>query len=349
MPARQGSKHHDLALGLLLPLAVVAVLLAAYYCIWRRGGEPLVVYCAHDSVYSQDILRDFEDATGIPVAVRFDTEATKSLGLVELLVREKARPRCDVFWNNELLGTMDLQEQGVLEPYKGTGFERIPDGFKDPEGYWAGFAARLRVYIVNVDRMAGTEQAVAEALEGDLSRVAMAKPLYGTTLTQYSVLWNLWGSERLKEWHDDWRARGVCEVTGNAQVKNLVAQGKCDLGLTDTDDFFVAKDEGHSVTAVPVRLDDGAVICIPNTVAVIRGTGRPKEAHRLVDYLLSEDCEMALAACSSRQVPLGTVDESRLSNEVRMLKGWARAGTPLSSLGPARAACLAWLTQEYGR
>src|SRR4029078_9618113 len=113
----------------------------------RRGDDRLVVYCAHDAEFSDAILREFERQTGIPVSVRYDTEATKSLGLVNLLKSEKDHPRCDVFWNNELLGMVDLKNAGVLEPYRGTGFARIPDRYKDPDGFWVGFAARLRVFI----------------------------------------------------------------------------------------------------------------------------------------------------------------------------------------------------------
>ena len=129
--------------------AVVAASLLAILWWGSAGRSALVVYCAHDSIYSEKILRDFEKRTGIPVAIRFDTEATKSLGLVELLVREKEAPRCDVFWNNELLGTLDLAERGILEPYASASFARIPAAFKDPGGRWTGFAARLRVYIFN--------------------------------------------------------------------------------------------------------------------------------------------------------------------------------------------------------
>src|SRR5687767_1278938 len=90
------------------------VLLALLTVAWRTWqGDALVVYCAHDAVFAEDILRAFEKQSGIKVAVRYDTEATKSLGLVELLLREQAAPRCDVFWNNEALGTMDLADRGV--------------------------------------------------------------------------------------------------------------------------------------------------------------------------------------------------------------------------------------------
>ena len=330
----------------LLTIAAGVVLAVSWWVGARRPA--LVVYCAHDAIHAEKVLRDFEKRTGIPVAMRFDTEATKSLGLVELLVREKDAPRCDVFWNNELLGTLDLAERGILEPYQGAGAARIPPAFKDPGGRWTGFAARLRVCIFNTQKTAAQE--IATRLAGtDLSRVAIAKPLYGTTLTHYSVLWNAWGGERLQAWHREWRHRGVREVNGNAAVKDLVAGGVCDLGWTDTDDFFEAKDEGKPVAMMPVRLENGATICIPNTVAIIRGAKHPANARKLVDFLLSEDTELALANSRSRQIPLGPVPADRLPTEVRELVEWAKDGIDLTTLGAARTECLAWLKAEYLR
>jgi iron(III) transport system substrate-binding protein len=262
-----------------LLLLVIVILLAGFFVFRKGDRSALVVYCAHDSIYSEKILRDFEKRTGIPVAIRFDTEATKSLGLTELLIREKDAPRCDVFWNNELLGTLDLQARGILEPYQGAGFARIPSAFKDTAGRWTGFAARMRVCISNTEKIGVTPPNLDALIPGsDRSRIGIAKPLYGTTLTHYTVLWRLWGRERLIAWHRDWRRGGVCELNGNAAVKDAVAAGVCYAGFTDTDDFFEAKDDGKPVAMHPVRLDDGKTICIPNTVAIIRGTKRTAAA-----------------------------------------------------------------------
>ena len=320
----------------LLPLLLLASLTGAW--LYHRSGPPrLTVYCAHDSIYAESILRDFTRQTGIPVAARYDTEATKSLGLTELLVREKDAPRCDVFWNNELLGTLDLQEKGILAPYRGPGWQRIPANFKDADGHWTGFAARMRVEISQAQK----------AAPFDLARFAIAKPLYGTTLTHYAVLWQRQGREKTIAWHRDWRARGVRELRGNAAVKDAVANGACDAGFTDTDDFFQAKDAGQPVIMRPVQLDDGATICIPNTVAIIRGTRRETDARRFVDFLLSAETELALARSKSRQIPLGPVPEEQVPAEVRELRGWTADAVPLANLLPARNECLAWLKAEY--
>lgn len=347
----------------LLPVVAALVLTGLWFAGMpgtRDGSDSLIVYCAHDSVYADAILKDFERQTGIRVDVRYDTEATKSLGLVNLIVAERQRPRCDVFWNNELLGTVDLQSQGLLEPYRGSGWERLPDKYRDGDGHWVGFGARLRVQIVNTQQLSADAETVQSLFALEPSRAAVAKPLFGTTLTHYTVLWNAWGPERLKAWHHELRLRGVREVDGNGAVKDLVAQGVCDAGLTDTDDFFVALDDGKPVEMLPVRVpiepyaDDNretatVTICIPNTAAIIRGTKRVEAARKLIDFLASADTELALARSKSRQVPLGPVDETQLPDEVRRLQEWATDGIDLRPLLPARRECLQWLKSEYLR
>jgi len=235
----------------------------------------------------------------------------------------------------------------LLLPYRGSGYERIPAAFKDADARWAGFAARLRLWIVNTNRLEPTEAAIQKATRGDLDRMVIAKPLYGTTRTQYTILWKLWGRDKLLAWERDRRARHLREVDGNSVVKDLVSSGVCDVGWTDTDDFFEAHDEGRPVAMVPVRLEDGKTICIPNTVAIIRGTRHLVEAQRLVDFLLSEKCEMALAAAKSRQIPLGPVDADRLPEDVKQLQRWAADGVSLGGLDVANTECLAWLKSEY--
>lgn len=335
-----------------VPLTIAAIVATLFaVSAWRsedtNDPNTLVVYCAHDAVFSEQMFNQFEQETGIKVSVRFDEEASKSLGLVNLLLAERENPRCDVFWNNQLLNTLQLQDAGLLESYKGDGFARIPDRYKDPNGMWTGFAGRLRVYIVNTDAMECSEAEIAKRLDGPLDKVAIAKPLFGTTRSHYSVLWDQLGAEQTKAWHRSLHQRNVREVQGNSTVRNLVADGVLDFGLTDTDDYFGAVDRNKPVQALPIRLADGSTICIPNTVAIIKGTKKRKLAEQFVDWLLSADAEIAMANSPSRQVPLGEVDDSKLTDEVKQLREWAADGFDLKQTAKSQADCLAWLKSEY--
>jgi iron(III) transport system substrate-binding protein len=310
------------------------------------SGAELEVYCAHDAEYSAAILQEFEQQTGIRLAVRYDTEATKSLGLVNQILQEANSPRCDVFWNNQALGTIALAERGLLQEYRGPGFARIPEQYRDPAGKWAGFGARLRVYIVNTNMLPADPERIEAALnEGDLSRVAIANPLFGTTLSNATALWHFWGPEKTQAWFRDIHERGIREVAGNGMVKNLVASGVCDWGFTDTDDFYSAKDAGQPVEMLPIRVE-GKTLCIPNTVAIVRGTKRAQDAQRLVDFLLSKEVELKLARSGARQIPLGPVEDGELPADVKHLQQWTENTVDLREIAPDRAACLEWLKAQ---
>lgn len=329
----------------------IAVLVAAVWLLNSTEGDSsaqLVVYCAHDATYAEQVIDLFEEQSGFQVDVRFDEEANKSLGLTNLLVAERQNPRCDVFWNNQTLGTVRLMKAGILQPYRSPAADRIPEQFKDDQGHWTGFAGRLRVFVVNTNALTADEQTVSKTLRtGPLSRVAIAQPLFGTTLSHYSVLMAQWGEERLKTWHTDIHERGIREVRGNSMTKDLVAEGICDIGFTDTDDAFVALDSDKPVSILPVRLENGKTICLPNSVAIINNCQHIDAAKAFVDFLLSAEVEVLLANSSARQIPLGTVDDSLLNEDVRQLQAWAADSVALTGAAEFNLRTLDWLSSEY--
>ena len=82
----------------------------------------------------------------------YDTEETKSTGLANRLLAEKARPQADVFWSNEPVRTLVLKSRDVLAPYRSPNAKGIPAALVDPDGYWTGFSARMRVIVYNTKR-----------------------------------------------------------------------------------------------------------------------------------------------------------------------------------------------------
>jgi len=339
---------NDRSLQLLLIPAVLLTLFFAFSFLSDRG-EHLVVYCSHDSVFSEAVLRDFTAKTGITVTPRFDTEAGKSLGLTEKISLEKEQSDCDLYWSNETLSLLQLKKEGLLATYKGSGWKRIPDNFKDADGTWTGFAARLRVIIYNSDKI-DAEEARKRALmqQDNLSRFTIAVPLYGTTLTHYACLMLQLGEEKLKELHNDRRQRKLLFAPGNGPVRDLVAAGKCDAGWTDTDDFFGAVDKGRPVAMLPATLPDGSTICIPNGVAILKSSRNRDAAEKLADYLLSEEVELKLAASGARQIPLGPVN-SEPPADVKKLIPMAARGVSLERTLEVRRQLIDWLKQEQLR
>lgn len=290
-------------------LALVAVFLLAVGCssTTSPGADVVVVYCAQDQVYGEPILDEFEKKTGIKVNWKFDVESAKTTGLVNRIAAEKANPQCDVFWNNEVAQTISLQRQGLLEAYRSPSREGIPAEFLDPDGYWTGIAARARILLYNTDRVK-REDAPRSIL--DLThpkwkgKVAYARPLFGTTLTQAAALFQVLGEERARAFFEGLKANEVLLAEGNAHAKDMVASGEAWVCVTDTDDANVALRDKKPVAVVFPDQDGMGTFMIPNTVMMIKGAPHPDNAKKLVDYLCGREVEEKLAHSDSAQLPL---------------------------------------------
>src|SRR4051812_2341160 len=172
--------------------------LALSGCGWRPRA---VLYCAQDRDFATGVLRDFTAETKLDVATKFDTEANKTVGLYTEIVAEKGRPRCDVFWNNEILNTIRLHQQGFLEAYDSPSAKPYPPWAKADDHTWHAFAARARVLIVNTKLLAQKElpKSVLELTQARYKdRVVMAKPTFGTTATQAACLFAVLGESKAK-------------------------------------------------------------------------------------------------------------------------------------------------------
>jgi iron(III) transport system substrate-binding protein len=265
----------------------------------------VVLYTSQDTGYLEGCFAPFSEATGITVKAVGDTEATKTRGLKARLLEEQSRPRADVFWNNEFGNTVHLAQAGVLAPYESPAAADLPAAYCDPGHRWTGFAARLRVFIVNTERLGdrapptGWDDYLDPAWQGE---TVLAKPLAGTTLTHLTSYLVREGEDQLIALLQGLRDHGVAIADGNAHVMRLVSRGEYTWGLTDTDDLHLALLQGDPVVAAwPVP---AAAMVIPSTVALIQGAPHPEEARALIDFLLSAAMEQRLAAGKSAQFPL---------------------------------------------
>lgn len=279
-------------------------------------GPEVVVYSALDREFSEPILQQFEEETGVKVLANYDVESTKTVGLTNQILAERRRPRCDLFWNNEILNTLRLAEQGLLDVYTSPAAEHYPSQFVSPEGNWHGFAARVRVLIVNTDKVPGDQwpDSIHDLTDPHWKeQVGIAKPLFGTTATHAACLFEKWGADEAQSFFLQLKANAKV-LSGNKQVALAVARGELAFGLTDTDDAYIEK----VVKGQPVDIifpdqgeDQMGALFIPNTLAVIKGGPNPEHARRLIDYLLSVQVEEQLALGESAQFPLHEEAEVR--------------------------------------
>src|SRR5262245_48109358 len=117
----------------------------------RATSSEIVLYTSVDQPYAEPIVREFEKQSGIHLRLVTDTEASKSVGLAERLRAEKANPQCDVWWGNEPFNTINLAEEGLLQPYESPSAKDVTPMYVDPEHRWAGNGLRARVIASHDD------------------------------------------------------------------------------------------------------------------------------------------------------------------------------------------------------
>lgn len=308
----------------------------------RKSSNEVVVYTSVDQVFAEPLLRTFEKQ-GTPVRAVFDTEETKSTGVLNRLVAEAANPRADVFWSGDPMRTFVLARKGLVEPYVSPNAASIPDAFKAKDGSWTGFAARARVLLVNKNKVASGD---APKSIRDLAsprfkgQAAIANPLYGTTTMHVAALFAAWGDDEAKAFLGKLKANDVRVASSNGEVRRLVASGEIAIGLADTDDAHEALEEKAPIEVVWPDQGGIGTLVMPTVVVLIKGGPHPDAGKRLIDHLLTADVERAMAE-SAAHMPLRSdvtvagirnvsdlramqVDYERVASEMERIQPWLR-------------------------
>ena len=271
----------------------------------QKDTNEVVVYVSEDQVFSEPVLRDFVKDTGIRVRTVYDTEETKSTGAMNRLIAEKDNPQADVYWANEPIRTIVLKQKGISTQYFSPNAEGIPDNFKDPQGYWTGFSARARVFIVGKEEEPPSS-IFAYTDERWRNKAVVANPLFGTTTSWVAALFTIWDEDKARDFMERMKQNGTKISTSNGESTMLVANKEFVFSLVDSDDATNAIRDGKPVMQVyPDQEEEGlGCLVLPNATVLIKGGPNPENGKKLIDYLLSPQTERKLAFADCAQIPL---------------------------------------------
>ena len=271
----------------------------------QKDSNEVVVYVSEDQVFSEPILKDFEADTGIRVMAVFDTEETKSTGVMNRLIAEKGNPQADVYWANEPIRAIVLKQKGISEEYYSPNSDGIPDNFKDPQGYWTGFSARARVLVVNAEEDAPSS-ILAYIDEKWKNKGVVANPLFGTTTSWVASLFTIWDEDKAGNFMEKMKQNGTKMSTSNGESTMLVANKEFVFSLVDSDDATNAIRDGKPVRQIYPDQEEGGLGCLvlPNAAVLIKGGPNPENGRKFIDYVLSSQTEHKLAFADCAQIPL---------------------------------------------
>lgn len=290
----------------LLLLIVISLLGLSLSVGCSKNEKEVIIYTSVDRVYSEQVFNQFTKETGIKVLPVYDVEATKTTGLAQRIIAERKNPVADVFWNGEIIYTVLLAQEDVLQPY-------VPKSLKESieksltkdnhlvgkDSLWIGFGGRARVFIINKDnvKIEDYPNGLGDlAMASTYYSIGLAKPLAGTTATHVAALYSVLGPDEAKRLFTQIQDSKVHIVDGNGAVRDLVVSGQLDYGLTDTDDALGALEKGANVALVfpDQGADQPGTLVIPNSVALIKHGKHSELGQQFIDFLLELSTQQLL-------------------------------------------------------
>ncbi len=254
-------------------------------------GRSLNVVATSDSYVP--LFDSFSELTGAKVEFL-------SMSSGEVITRTKAegKPMADLWFGGGLDAFMAAKEDGLLDSYKSEMTDKVPERFRDEEGYYTSKGLTVVGFIVN-DQILEEKGLEAPKTWKDLAKeeykgeIIMSNPaISGTNYAALKGLLDLYGEEegwdlfeKINENIDFYSKRGK-------DPQEKTAQGEFAIGIIPVDKkaFDAARDNGLSV----VYPEDG-VSWVPEGVAVFKDSENADVAKAFEDFMLTKEAQKMIA------------------------------------------------------
>jgi iron(III) transport system substrate-binding protein len=310
----------------LAAVTVGVVALCAVIGCGERVPPKVVVYTSIDKEVALPIFAEFTKATGIRVKAKFGSDLVGggtggTEALVQALVAEREEVRCDVFWNDEILHTIELDRAGMLQTHSSPEESAFPAAARSPQSTWYAIASQARVLVANSHQV--FESRLPKSLY-DLTdqqwyeRVGIAKPLVGLSATHAACLFQTAGESTAQDLFVRIK-RNARILQNDREVARAVASGNLAFGLTNSSDAVQEIAAGGPLTIVypDQATSEFGTLYIPMSVARLKDSPNVEPAAKLLDHLLSAAVAKQLADGPRSYLPART--DVPASNRVKRL------------------------------
>ncbi len=256
--------------------------------VTAQAQEKLRVYTAWPEPFSAPLFKAFTKQTGIEIQF-----VRQSAG--ELLARlqaERSNPQADVMFGGPADTFHAAKNAGLLEPYKGPGWAATPDIYKDPQGFYTGFARLTIVFMTNAAFLK------EKKLSAPTSWADLLNPVYrnqiqtadartsGTAMTRLLSIYYAFGQDEAKalDYQKKLNANVQSYTKSGAGGAIPVAMGQAAVALLHTVEALETKKKGYDVVITAPK--EGVVEGIEG-MAMIKGAKNRELAARFLDWAAS--------------------------------------------------------------
>ncbi|MCK6452007.1 MAG: extracellular solute-binding protein [Alphaproteobacteria bacterium] len=274
--------------GVLTGIAAAIVAGGAMLAV-PASAQKLVLYTASNPEIEKVVMEAFKKKHP---DIKVEAINLSTGPVVQRAIAEKANPQADVIWMINDVALEQLKAAGVLEPYEPKNV-RVPDNFRDPDGFWTAHNATVMAMAVNTKLLkeknlpmpSTWEDLTKPVYKGAISVAAATKS--GTGLSIATTMYDAYGWDFLDKLHAN---VFQYQSSGSAPARQAAA-GEVVIGLTYDTAIVQQVRAGQ-----PIEMVYGGLS--PN---VLEGAGlvakgpNPKEGTLFMDFLFGPEAGKAFA------------------------------------------------------
>lgn len=250
----------------------------------------LTLYAGMMEDHVKGAVEEFERETGIQVDwVRMSSGET-----LTRIRAEKENPVASVWYGGPADAYVAAKEEGLLEKYVSPNAAKIPDQFKDPEGYWTG------IYVGLLGFGSNTELLKEKGLEPPTSWEDLLKPEFkgqialanpgssGTSYTMLATIVQLMGEEKGLDYMVKLHEQVAQYPKSGTAPGQMAGRGEVIVGISFAHDIVKYAKEGMPLTVTFPEEGTGYEI---GGVALIKNAPDQEAAKIFIDWALTKQAQ----------------------------------------------------------
>ena len=255
----------------------------------------LIIYSAREENLVGPIIKQFQDATGVDVGVKYG----KNAGLAATIREEGSNSPADIFFSTDagLLGAMS----DLFIPLPGNILNQVPDQVRSRDSKWVGISGRARVVVYNTERLSEADlpDSVLDFTDPEWKGRIGWPPSNGSFQAFVTAMRVNLGEEATRRWLEGIQANDPKVYPKNTPIVKAVAQGEIDVGFVNHYYLFrFLEEEGESFRARnyhPKGKDIGATMLV-NGAGILSTSKNVENAQRFLSFMLSQVGQQYLAS-----------------------------------------------------
>jgi putative spermidine/putrescine transport system substrate-binding protein len=225
--------------------------------------------------------------------------------------KEKDSPVADAAYYSGAIG-FSAARKGLHQPYKPSGWEKIPADLKDPDGLWWTVHTGTIAFVVNTAALGGAPvpRSWADLLKPEYKgKVAYDDPTWGGTsfTLVYGVNTLFGGDDRnFRPGLDYFKKLDANVLTyPRESIYNGVLRGEVPIWINADGNGYKMKhsDGGPVEVVIPAE----GTFSMPLVMGMVKGAPHPEETRRYFDWLLSAEAQAEFSKGFFRPVVEGTI------------------------------------------